>query len=168
MNVPTRVTPHYSAMQFNTRFLELPGIVQLATFQPIPTRPTAEVELKFDERMKAILCVVHESKHADSPMHNTIARVRGGDLEVCHPKYDPATKKTTDIWYDWDHRHDPNKPARFSSEEEALCWMVLLASDVGCPGQARVDMPQAIPSPLWSQLVTEMKNLHAVASVMLT
>jgi hypothetical protein len=152
-------------VQFDPKFLELPGIVQLATYKQVPTRPTAEIELKFDEREDAVICIVHESK---IDMVNRVLRVRGGDLEICHVKYDQATKQSTDTWYAWNHQYDPGKSSRFSSEEEAMCWMVLLVSDVGCPGQARADFPQTWPSPLWAHLVQEMKNLHTVASVMLT
>jgi hypothetical protein len=167
MNVPFRVTPHYSAMQFDPRFLELPGIMKLATFQSIPARPTAEVELKFDEKMKATLCIVHESKNADALMVNTIARVQGGNLELCYIRSDQV-RSGQDFWYDWNNQLDPAKPVIFSSEEEALCWMVLLASDVGCPGQARADFPQAKSAIFWPTLLREMKDLHAIASVMLT
>jgi hypothetical protein len=139
--------------------------MRLTTYKHIPTRPTAEIELEFDEKDDSVVCIVHDSK---VDMINRILRVHDGNLEICHSRHDPATKKSTDTWYAWNRQDDPSKPPRFSSEEEAVCWMVLLASDVGCPGQARADFPEAWKSSLWTHLVREMKDLHSVASVMLT
>ncbi len=146
-------------MQFDPKFLELPPSMLLATFNKIPTRPTAQVELKYEEESNYLKVLVTEANNV--AMTNFVARYAGSELELSANKYDPIAKQTEEIWYSWDEHH------RFSSEEEALCWMVLLASDVGCPGQARVDMPKARTSPLWSKLWTEIKHLHPVASVML-
>jgi hypothetical protein len=165
-------SPEFYSATWNTSFLELPqghkaGKVLLATHTKIPTRPTAEVDLKYVEETNELHLQVVESKNQPK-MINVVARYAGTALEVCHHQYDPATKKTTDVWYRWDHQHDPKKPPRFSSEVEALCWMVLVASDVGCPGQARADLMRAQKSKFWTKLLDEMKDLQAVASVMLT
>ena len=133
----------------------------LGVFSQIPSRPTAFVELGYAEKTNAIICVVHERQDPAHPMENKVARFRGDYVELCHSKYDSATRSSTDVWYEWNHN-----PSRFSSEEEALCWMILLYSDVGCPFQARTDMKQTIGSSLWKDLLDEMKKLQPVASVM--
>lgn|SRR5512135_1975690 len=156
MNVPGEV---YSAT-WDTRFLELPpGKVLLASFDKIPTRPTAAIDLKFEEQTNSVLLQVTESKQTAS---SYVARYNGDKLELSGHKYNEQTKQVDSVWYDW------NSQPRFQNEEEALCWMVLLFSDVGCPNQARADMPTARTSNLWSKLWREMQHLHPVAFVMLT
>jgi len=159
--------PFYSCT-WDTRFLELPpGKVLLATHKSIPTRPTAEVDLKFITEINSLDLQVVENKNQPK-MVTVVARYNGRLLELRSPKYNSSTQQTEESWRAWNHQHDPNQPPRFQSEEEALCWMTLVASDVGCPGQARADFPIAIKSPLWTALWDEMQRLQAVASVMLT
>lgn len=161
MNVPAGVTPHYSDA-FDTRFLELPpGKVLLATLKNIPTRPTAEIDLKFVEKTNSIDLQVVENK-MQPKMVSYVARWNGETLEFCFPQYDNRLKRAVDNWSAWDTHK------RWSNEVEGLCYRVLLSSDVGCPNQAQADFPTAIKSPLWTALWNEMQRLQAVASVMLT
>ena len=159
-------------MMPDTRFLELPsGKMLLQSYENVPTRPTAKVELAFVEPNHVFMRVLENKNSAgpDKPgMDNVIARYDGVSLEICHHSYDADTKKSKGTWYEWNFHHVSGRPLAFSTEEEAICWMVLLASDVGCPGQARHDMMEARKSPFWSQLFQEMKDLQPVASVMFT
>ena len=133
----------------------------LGVYKRVPTRPTAFIELGYVMATDAIVCVVYEQQHTPRT-ETTVARIIGPDLELCYPKYDQATQKSVNVWHKWNER------PRFQTEVEALCYAVILFSDVGCPNQARSDFPKAIKSTLWSNLLTEMKNLQPVASVMLT
>jgi len=158
MTLPTHQV--YSAT-WDTKFLELPQRrMLLAKFNKVPTRPTAHIELFFEEDTNAVVVKVIEKGR--QPMTNFAARYDGDKLELGGSNYDAKTQESIPVWYPWNDR------ARFQSEKEALCWMVLLMSDVSCPGQARVDMPKALASSLWTKLWDEMRNLHPVASVMLT
>ncbi len=148
----------YSAT-WNTDFLELPRKWILRTYEQIPTRPTAQIELSYDYLMDAVKCVVTEGKMEGRI--NTVARF-SSNLEFSWPKYNDKTKKCDEAWSDW------NVSGRYQNAVEALCHRILLASDVGCPAQARVDFPEAIKSEFWTQLMQDMENFYSVASVMLT
>jgi len=137
----------------------------LARFNKVPTRPTVHVLLQFDPHYNAV--VVRVMEEGSQKMETVAARYDGDKLELRVPKYNATTKQSEDAWRAWDFQYD-SKPPRFQSPEEALCWMTLVCSDVGCPNQARSDMPQAMRSTLWSKLWDEMKSLHPVASVMLS
>jgi hypothetical protein len=161
----TQPAQFYSAT-WDPKFLELPhDRMLLAKFDKVPTRPTAHVLLQFDPDDNRV--VVRVMEEGVQKMETVAARYDGDKLELRSPKYNAVTKKSEDFWRAWDYQYD-GKPPRFQSELEALCWMTLVCSDVGCPNQARSDMPQAMRSTLWSKLWSEIKKLHPVASVMLT
>ena len=156
MTQPAPFYPH----TWDTSFLELPrSRMLLSTYETIPTRPTAKVELHYYLDTQTVTLMVVESNQ----MGTSANVIRFSNvLEYSVTKFDPESRSTKCEWRAW------HSTKRFSSEVEALCWMVLCSTDVGCPAQARSDMPEAIKSPLWNEILEEMKRLGPVASVMLS
>jgi hypothetical protein len=141
-----------------TKNLELPGITKLTgPRKGIPTRPTAEMLLVYDERIDSVICRVREGDQ-----ENNTLKWDGQRLQIMTMKYEPKAQQALPVWRDW------NVMQHTKNETETACWMLLLMSDVFCPNQARADFAQAIQSTFWQELLLEMSLLQAVASIMLT
>ena len=135
----------------------------ISTINGVPYRPTASMILSYHSREDLIVCVTQEVVRDTTHQTKTIA-FDGKDFVF---PVTPASvnEKTVEEWKVWNEiRQKPRFP--LNNEVEAFCYFTLCMSDVFCAGQARSDFSKALQSPFWIEVMEEMRNFHAVASVM--
>jgi len=121
-------------------------MIGIDTLTNVPTRPTASIRLLYDTEEELICCSVIEQGQSNAAAifdGNRFQFPFGGDK-----------------WVDFSHIRG------VSNEVEALCLFVLQRSDCFCPRQAFSDLPKAMQSTFWANLLAEMQRLHPVVSVM--
>lgn len=140
----------FVSVTWDTKYLSLPNdrMILLKTYDSIPLRPTARIDLLFDPVEKAILCMVREGDN-----ENVAAKETDSGLLL------PSGK---DSW-------GPFSPSRLASTPaEAACLAVLRRSDVFCGSQAHTDFHSASVYPFWDALLADMRALLPAACVMLS
>jgi len=121
----------------------------LKTYDSVPFRPTARIDLLFDPVERAVLCTVIEGS-------NESVVLKCSDSGILF-------QSGRDEWLGF----RPG-PSRLSTPAGAACLAVLKHSDVFCPSQAISDFPAAASAPIWEELLEDIVALLPVAAVMLS